>query len=162
MSLEAQIVNSNAPDRDSPPASEVIYNGTVGDSVVPTILVDDGSQEDASDEEQHERYAYVVWKLSVFLGRPRIRLNGPSAVFAAMRVKRIVCRGAAILAATRRAIAGSTLAGVNSARRVSEGCSASEPVTAKTAVGSPASIIDAAASPLTTPAADQLAPFGAR
>ncbi|KAI5926308.1 TRAPP trafficking subunit Trs65-domain-containing protein [Camillea tinctor] len=83
VSLEAQIVNSNAPDRDSPPASEVIYNGTVEDSVVPTILVDGGSQEDASDEEQHERYAYVVWKLSVFLGRPRIRLNGPSAVFAA-------------------------------------------------------------------------------
>ncbi|KAI1632774.1 TRAPP trafficking subunit Trs65-domain-containing protein [Biscogniauxia mediterranea] len=87
VSLEAQIVNSSAPDRDSLPASEVVYNGTVDDSVVPTILVEDGSEEgvssDEEQDEQNERYAYVVWKLSVFLGRPRIRLNGPSAVFAA-------------------------------------------------------------------------------
>ncbi|KAI1337453.1 TRAPP trafficking subunit Trs65-domain-containing protein [Xylariaceae sp. FL0016] len=81
VSLEAQIVNGNAPDRDTPPAYEVIYSGTVDESEEPTILVENSAFKDGDSEET--RYAYAVWKLPVFLSRPRMRLQGPSAVFIA-------------------------------------------------------------------------------
>lgn len=75
--LEAQVVNSHAPERDSPPAKETIYNGAVADTVDSAVIVDD--ENEASED--GERYIFVVWKQSVFLARPRMRLQAPSVVF---------------------------------------------------------------------------------
>src|SRR3569833_443555 len=80
--LEAQVVNSQAPDRDSPPAAEVIYNGIVEEPKSPLLIVED--PEDSDDEDGSSRQIYVVWKLAVPLGRPRIRLQGPTVSLAAV------------------------------------------------------------------------------
>ena len=73
ITLDAQIVNSISPDHYSPPASEFIYNGSVEDIEDAFIL---------SDEAQDgNKYVYAIWKLSVPLARPRIRLQLPSVVF---------------------------------------------------------------------------------
>jgi hypothetical protein len=80
VSLEVQIVNGHNPERDSPPGAEVIYNGNVENTEVPIIVVD---QEDTSTDGEEIRWAYAVWKLSVFLARPRIRLQTPSVLFLA-------------------------------------------------------------------------------
>ncbi|AEO65868.1 uncharacterized protein THITE_2113427 [Thermothielavioides terrestris NRRL 8126] len=73
ITLDAHIVNGVAPDRDGPPASEIIYNGAIED--VEQALV-------AADEppEDGQRHVYAVWKLPVFLARPRMRLQLPSVV----------------------------------------------------------------------------------
>lgn len=76
ISLEAKIVNSNTPDRESTPASEIIYLGSVEEPQNPILIV----QDNVPTEEGH---TYAVWKLPVFLSRPRIRLQGPSAIFSA-------------------------------------------------------------------------------
>ncbi|KAH6648431.1 TRAPP trafficking subunit Trs65-domain-containing protein [Truncatella angustata] len=76
ISLEAKIVNSSTPDRDSNPASEVIYLGTVQETQHPVLISQDKSAQD-------DGFVFAVWKLPVFLSRPRIRLQGPSAVFTA-------------------------------------------------------------------------------
>ncbi|KAI0408934.1 TRAPP trafficking subunit Trs65-domain-containing protein [Xylaria palmicola] len=83
ISLEAQIVNGNPPDRDSPPASEVIYSDTVDGSRDPALVIPGPLQSDAGNGERSSSYAYAVWKKSVFLRRPRMRLQAPSAVFVA-------------------------------------------------------------------------------
>ncbi|KAG7292396.1 hypothetical protein NEMBOFW57_002431 [Staphylotrichum longicolle] len=74
ITLDAHILNGVAPERDGPPASELIYNGAVED-VDNVFIVADEPQEDA------QRHVYAIWKLRVFLGRPRIRLQMPSVVF---------------------------------------------------------------------------------
>jgi hypothetical protein len=74
ITLDAHILNGTAPDRDGPPASELIYNGEVED-VEDAFLVADESQEEG------QRHVYAIWKLPVFLSRPRIRLQMPSVVF---------------------------------------------------------------------------------
>ena len=71
------MVNSHAPERDSPPAKETIYNGAIADTVGSAIVVDDESEASQDDE----KYVFVIWKQSVFLARPRIRLQAPSVVF---------------------------------------------------------------------------------
>ncbi|KAK6079743.1 hypothetical protein SCUP234_05502 [Seiridium cupressi] len=76
ISLEAKIINSSTPDRESAPASEVIYLGTVEETQVPFVVSQDGAS-------AGEGYSFAIWKLPVFLNRPRIRLQGPSAVFTA-------------------------------------------------------------------------------
>ncbi|KAK7431085.1 hypothetical protein QQZ08_002366 [Neonectria magnoliae] len=96
ISLEAQIVNGNAPGRESPAASDVIFTGNVVDVEDPFIVVDeeedddedDDDDDDDEDEDESKSEAtgqslYAVWKLPVFLARPRIRLQGPSVVFSA-------------------------------------------------------------------------------
>ncbi|KAK1757478.1 TRAPP trafficking subunit Trs65-domain-containing protein [Echria macrotheca] len=77
ISLDAKIVNSHAPDRDSPPASETVYTGAVDVDTVPYIIADKQVGDDG------DRYVYALWKLPVFLARPKIRLQGPSVVFSA-------------------------------------------------------------------------------
>jgi hypothetical protein len=79
ISLNAQIINSNAPDRDGPAASEVIYSRTVPETNEPVVISDPNTRPRGEDEP----YMYAFWKLPVFLARPRIRLQGPSAVFTA-------------------------------------------------------------------------------
>ncbi|KAK4681954.1 hypothetical protein QC764_112100 [Podospora pseudoanserina] len=73
ITLDAQIVNSHSQDLNSPPASEVIFSGGVED-VEDVFIVPD-------EVEDGTKFVYAVWKLSVFLGRPRIRLQMPSVVF---------------------------------------------------------------------------------
>ncbi|KAK0703768.1 TRAPP trafficking subunit Trs65-domain-containing protein [Lasiosphaeria miniovina] len=92
ITLDAQIVNGHAPDRD-PPASESIYNGTVEDTLQAIIVeheeagddeeVEHGDEDGSGAKRPRERYAYAVWKLPVFLARPRIRLQAPSVVLSA-------------------------------------------------------------------------------
>jgi hypothetical protein len=82
ISLEAQIINSHSPDRDSPPASEIIYNGEVEDVLDFILVVDAHSSEgDEGDDNGSGQYMCVVWKLPVFMNRPRIRLQAPSVIF---------------------------------------------------------------------------------
>ena len=73
------------PDRDSPgpPGHDVIFSGTVEETDDPFIVVDDEALSDADEEEDHDQYVYAIWKLPVFLARPRLRLRHPSAVFTA-------------------------------------------------------------------------------
>ncbi|SPQ18864.1 d9478caa-aec2-4792-b35a-30859aed1fc9 [Thermothielavioides terrestris] len=73
ITLDAHIVNGVAPDRDGPPASEIIYNGAVED-VEQALVTADEPPEDG------QRHVYAVWKLPVFLARPRMRLQLPSVV----------------------------------------------------------------------------------
>ncbi|KAM0279490.1 hypothetical protein ACHAQH_004550 [Verticillium albo-atrum] len=82
ISLEAQIVNSQSQDRDGPPASDTIFEGVVEETDDPFIIVD-AAEESDSDDEQTQPHIYAVWKLPVFLSRPRIRLQGPSVVIRA-------------------------------------------------------------------------------
>ncbi|KAI0206271.1 TRAPP trafficking subunit Trs65-domain-containing protein [Astrocystis sublimbata] len=83
ISLEAQVVNGHAPDHDGSLTSEVIYNGTVDGSKDSALIIHDSSDGHSSDDEDLVRCSYAIWKKSVFLSRPRIRLQNPSAVFVA-------------------------------------------------------------------------------
>ncbi|KAF7551706.1 hypothetical protein G7Z17_g4839 [Cylindrodendrum hubeiense] len=102
ISLEAQIVNSNASSRDSLAASETIFSGNVAEVEDPFIVVDeeegaeddedddDGDEDEDEDDDEGEgavkstgQSIYAAWKLPVFLARPRIRLTGPSVIFSA-------------------------------------------------------------------------------
>ncbi|KXX77030.1 hypothetical protein MMYC01_206114 [Madurella mycetomatis] len=74
VTLDAHIVNSVSSGRDTPPASEIIYSGMVED--VEQAFVVAGEPPDGG-----EKHFYALWKLSVLLGRPRIRLQLPSALF---------------------------------------------------------------------------------
>ncbi|KZL70760.1 hypothetical protein CI238_09420 [Colletotrichum incanum] len=94
--LETQIVNSHASDREKP-STDVIFQGTVEDTSDPFIVVDEPDVDDDNDDDSAEKdenvvksndrkrepHIYAVWKLSVFLARPRIRLQGPFAIFTA-------------------------------------------------------------------------------
>ncbi|KAI2462763.1 TRAPP trafficking subunit Trs65-domain-containing protein [Annulohypoxylon bovei var. microspora] len=83
ISVETQIINGVAQDRDGQPPSEVISTETVGDDEDPTILFGFLGDHDNHDEEDRRQYAVAVWKHSVFLSRPRMRLQTPSVVFTA-------------------------------------------------------------------------------
>jgi hypothetical protein len=89
ISLEVRIVNNNASDRGgSPPSSEIIYTGIIPEGQEPVIATDD-EETDQEDGEDQERYAYAAWKIPVFLGRPRIRIQTPSVVFQAAASVRV-------------------------------------------------------------------------
>ena len=47
------------------------------------ILADDLEEINLDGNAQEETYVYAVWKVPVFLSRPRMRLQGPSVVFSA-------------------------------------------------------------------------------
>ncbi|KAI1450567.1 TRAPP trafficking subunit Trs65-domain-containing protein [Annulohypoxylon stygium] len=83
ISVEALIVNATAPDRDGQPPSEIISTGTVGNDEDPTILFGFLGDQGEEGEEERRQYAVAVWKHSVFLSRPRMRLQSPSVVFTA-------------------------------------------------------------------------------
>ena len=75
ISLEAQVVNASNPGDPSP--AETIFKGYVEDVEDPFIVVDE-EENDSSDEAAQNVYA--VWKLSMLLSRPRMRLQSPSIV----------------------------------------------------------------------------------
>lgn len=75
LSVQAQIINTPMSERaDATPASELIYNEEVEGASTPVAVVA-GEDDDASK--------YTIWKTSIFLNRPRLRLFGPSIVFSA-------------------------------------------------------------------------------
>ncbi|KID90354.1 hypothetical protein MGU_03059 [Metarhizium guizhouense ARSEF 977] len=80
ISLEGQIVNNVPADRSSQPVSEPIFKGRVPDVTDPFIVVD---EEKADAEDGASQSVYAMWKLPVFLSRPRIRLQHPTVVFTA-------------------------------------------------------------------------------
>ncbi|KAG9249892.1 TRAPP trafficking subunit Trs65-domain-containing protein [Emericellopsis atlantica] len=80
LSVEAQVVNGSVSGHNSPPATDTIFKGTVDDVSDPFILV---GEEESDSEEEATQFVYAVWKLPVFLGRPRMRLQSPSIVFTA-------------------------------------------------------------------------------
>ncbi|TKW53179.1 hypothetical protein CTA1_12931 [Colletotrichum tanaceti] len=95
--LETQVVNSHASDREKPSA-DVVFQGSVPDTSDPFIVVDEPDVDDddssssggkaesavkSAPDRQREPHIYAVWKLPVFLARPRIRLQGPFAIFTA-------------------------------------------------------------------------------
>ncbi|PFH58253.1 hypothetical protein XA68_13970 [Ophiocordyceps unilateralis] len=81
ISLEARVVNGSVPGRDSVPAEETIYAGKVQHVSESFVTVDD--QHQAESEDAKGRHIYVVWRLSVFLARPRARPLSPSVIFSA-------------------------------------------------------------------------------
>ncbi|KAI1819972.1 TRAPP trafficking subunit Trs65-domain-containing protein [Xylaria intraflava] len=84
ISLDVQIVSESIADRDGSPASEVIYAGTIDGSREPVTLIHQSTpSSDANNDGDHGGYTYAIWDKFVFLSRPRIRLQRPSAVFAA-------------------------------------------------------------------------------
>lgn len=80
INLEAQVVNTQQENYDGPPAQEVIYNGSVQDSEDPLIVVQGPDDSEGGSGAGH---ILVVWKISTFLLRPRLRLQNPSVVFSA-------------------------------------------------------------------------------
>jgi hypothetical protein len=74
------VVNTQQENYDGPPAQEVIYNGSVQDSEDPLIVVQGPDESEGSSGAGH---ILVVWKISTFLLRPRLRLQNPSVVFSA-------------------------------------------------------------------------------
>ncbi|KAG6002546.1 hypothetical protein E4U21_002970 [Claviceps maximensis] len=80
ISLEAQIVNSSLERRDSQPAAETIFKGHVDDVADPFIIVD---QEESDSEDESSQNIYAMWKLPVYLARPRMRLHHTAVVFSA-------------------------------------------------------------------------------
>lgn len=80
ISLECQIVNSSSADRDSQPAAETIFKGHVDDIADPFIIVD---EEESDSEDGASQNVYAMWKLPVFLNRPRIRLQHPTVMLSA-------------------------------------------------------------------------------
>lgn len=80
INLEAQVVNGQAETHEGPPGQEVIFNGSVQDNEEPLIIV---QGPDDSEGKPGEGHILVIWKLSAFLLRPRLRLQNPSIVFSA-------------------------------------------------------------------------------
>ena len=78
--MEAQVINANAEHQDSSAGRELIYKGSVQDTDEPLMIVQ-GSDE--ADDANNDGHILLIWKLSAFLARPRLRLQNPSVVFAA-------------------------------------------------------------------------------
>lgn len=86
ISLEAHIANKvgDDPEGVNPPAHDVIFSGTVQDMEDPFIVVDESEAGDEESEaEGQEQHVYAIWKMPVFLARPRLRLKQPVASFSA-------------------------------------------------------------------------------
>ena len=79
ISLEVQVSSNNAQGRDTPPSSDTIFSEIVPD--VGNAVVFPDSETGAEDGSGLGLLA--LWKLSVFLARPRMRLHRPCVVFSA-------------------------------------------------------------------------------
>lgn len=80
INLEAQVVNAPAEPQEGSSGHELIYSGSVQDSEDPLIVV---QGPDETQDNPGAGHILVVWKLSAFLVRPRLRLQNPSVVFSA-------------------------------------------------------------------------------
>ncbi|KAL7818188.1 TRAPP trafficking subunit Trs65 domain-containing protein [Trichoderma aethiopicum] len=96
ISLEAQVANGVVPDYNSPNASETIFSGRLQETKKPFVLeekrqrngnredgAEDEEEEDDEEEEEDPKHVYAMWKLTVLIIRPRMRLHVPSVVFSA-------------------------------------------------------------------------------
>ena len=89
--LEVHIANAHVPDKDGPPpANDVIYQASPEDLLDPVTWMDEkdaggSSDGDGDGEDKREqgspRLVHAIWKLSVHMNRPRVRLQSPSTVF---------------------------------------------------------------------------------
>ncbi|KAL9571142.1 hypothetical protein ACKAV7_004480 [Fusarium commune] len=97
ISVEAQIVNSKTLGKENS-TTDTIFSGTVPDIDDPFIIVDGGEEEEEEQEEEEEdsndseesgddanldQSVFAVWKLPVFLSRPRTRISAPAIIFTA-------------------------------------------------------------------------------
>ncbi|TGO42887.1 hypothetical protein BHYA_0004g00130 [Botrytis hyacinthi] len=80
ISVEAQVINANGEHQDSSAGRELIYKGSVQENDEPLIVVQGSDEADGTNNDDH---ILLIWKLSAFLARPRLRLQNPSMVFAA-------------------------------------------------------------------------------
>ncbi|KAL1599482.1 hypothetical protein SLS60_007285 [Paraconiothyrium brasiliense] len=60
------------PEAKGPPPKEVISSETITDSIEPVVVRHD---------EEGSPHIYVVWKLEIFIGRPRSRFHKPAVYF---------------------------------------------------------------------------------
>ncbi|KAF2496180.1 hypothetical protein BU16DRAFT_561014 [Lophium mytilinum] len=76
INLELYAVNT-APNPEAetftPPTKELLYSETIKDSFDPIVCI---------HESEANTHIYVVWKVEVFISRPRARLNKPGLYFA--------------------------------------------------------------------------------
>lgn len=87
VTVEVGIVNEAVPGHNTPPGSDSIFHGALQDVSDPFIVVGE-EEEDLVEGENNDganglRFIHAVWKLPIFLARPRIRLHNPSVVFTA-------------------------------------------------------------------------------
>ncbi|EXL62405.1 hypothetical protein FOCG_01080 [Fusarium oxysporum f. sp. radicis-lycopersici 26381] len=96
ISVEAQIVNSKTHGKENS-TTDTIFSGTVPDIDDPFIIVDGGEEEEEEEEEEEDsndseesgddanldQSVFAVWKLPVFLSRPRARISAPAIIFTA-------------------------------------------------------------------------------
>ncbi|KAL5626249.1 hypothetical protein FOBRF1_000592 [Fusarium oxysporum] len=96
ISVEAQIVNSKTHGKENS-TTDTIFSGTVPDIDDPFIIVDGGEEEEEEEEEEEDsndseesgddanldQSVFAVWKLPVFLSRPRARISAPAVIFTA-------------------------------------------------------------------------------
>lgn len=82
ISLEAQIVSEAASEKDSQQPSDTIFQGVVEDTDDPLIVVDAADDAEGEDEESLP-HIYAVWKMPVFMARPRTRVQSPIMSFKA-------------------------------------------------------------------------------
>ncbi|KAF5558211.1 TRAPP trafficking subunit trs65 domain-containing protein [Fusarium mexicanum] len=94
ISVEAQIVNSKTHGKENSTA-DTIFSGTVPDVDDPFIIVDGGDEDEEEEEEDSDeseesgddanlsQSVFAVWKLPVFLSRPRTRISAPAIIFTA-------------------------------------------------------------------------------
>ena len=80
INLEAQVVNAQGDNTEGPPSQEVIYSSSVQDYDDPLIVV---QGPDETENSPGRELILVVWKMTAFLMRPRLRLQNPSIVFSA-------------------------------------------------------------------------------
>ena len=82
ISLEAQVVNSGSSSRDDSPSgqNDPIFIGSPKNINDPFIL---NQGQDTGNSDTESRHIFCVWKVPVFLARPRTRLHSPSIIFTA-------------------------------------------------------------------------------
>ncbi|KAJ9425009.1 TRAPP trafficking subunit Trs65-domain-containing protein [Fusarium oxysporum] len=87
ISVEAQIVNSKTHGKENS-TTDTIFSGTVPDIDDP-FIIEEEEEEDSNDSEESgddanlDQSVFAVWKLPVFLSRPRARISAPAIIFTA-------------------------------------------------------------------------------
>lgn len=81
VNLEAQVVNSNPDTQEATSGHETIHSSAMSDGQGPHIVIQAPSTD--TEHGNNDGHILLVWKKSVFLNRPRLRLQNPSVVFSA-------------------------------------------------------------------------------
>lgn len=79
INVDAYVANGQGQTRDAP-STETVFTGSVADVSDPFIVIDEeGSESDGESAQQ----IYAMWKLPVYIARPRMRLQSPCIMFSA-------------------------------------------------------------------------------